>query len=186
MKKEKTVRKYVRSGKYSKKNKFTMKELTPVETEIPSETNLSGLTIRFSPDYLRKIKVDQLHRIESEFRNTVLDPFDRYVERLRKEDCGTDVQLSKDSIKNLTEYSRELDKEEVLIPQSEFPIRCHLGLKLTMEWSIRRILELERELSKLKKSLRNVPLELNRESPQTEDIAPTTDKSSSEQFFVTE
>lgn len=148
----KPKRKYQRSGKFSKKDKVTSIDTESVESETTTEINTGGLNIEFSPKVFQEIQKEEVRRIESEFRITVLNPLEDYITKLKIEDgsVSTPVELSSSLGQKSVNYSRELGPKDILTPQSEYRLRCHIGLKLTMDWATNEIVNLKRELFRVK------------------------------------
>ena len=181
---KKERKKYVRSGKFSKKNKVTTFDTESVESESTTEISTSGLTLEFSPKVFQEIQKEEVRRIESEFRNTVLESFEDYITKLKIEieergNIPTTVELSSAVGQKSVNYSRELGPNDILTPQSEYTLRCHVGLTLLMESSTRQILNLGRELSQMKSLIRKskIPVVM---------LAPTIEPTPVEQTVVTE
>src|SRR5688572_4838240 len=105
-------RKYVYSGKFSKKNKLnsTQTETEIVGSETTKAINTSGLTLEFSPRVFQAIEQEEVRRIESEFRKALLNSFENYITDLEIEDSHdlTTFEVSPELGKKSVNYAREL------------------------------------------------------------------------------
>lgn len=146
------------------KRKYTRRKGLP-KTVKTQRIPLHGLQFTLSEDFVKKVTTEQQERTETEFQESVLHKFKRWIEELTENPDDMEElenpKLPTDVGQSSAEYSRELSRDFVFLPQGDFSLRCHVGLMLLMGWAVKEILRREKELAQLKSHPPRLPLQDN-------------------------
>lgn len=142
------------------KRKYTRRKGVTTTTKS-QRIPLHGIQLTLSDEYRKRVEIEQQEKTEKEFQDSVLRKFQKWIqetaEQIDELDDSEIPQMPGTVGESSADYSRELSRDFVFLPQGDFSLRCHVGLMTLMEWTGKEILRREKELSELKSRIPTFP-----------------------------